>query len=368
MALFVGVMSGTSMDAMDVVLVDFDTPSPRLHASLSRAFDPTLKERLHTVAAGAPVTATMLATLEVELGRLTAETIVELLNIHGLDSTQVTAIGCHGQTVAHAPDQAAPATLQLLDAATVTEYTGITTVHDFRSRDMAAGGQGAPLAPAFHDAMLRAPDESRTILNLGGIANLTVLPAAPEAPVFGFDTGPANCLMDGWIRLHKGLSYDEGGAWAASGTADDSLLANLLSDPYFEHAPPKSTGTQHFSAEWLRSRLRAHDRQHSAHDIQATLARLTTQSIVNALRLYAPDTSRLLVCGGGVNNTLLLDQLRDALQFPVESTDAYGIDPKWLEAMAFAWLAMRTLDGLPGNLPSVTGAAGPRILGAVHFA
>ena len=365
MALFIGVMSGTSMDGVDAALVDLADGTSRLLATTHRAWPPNPLERLRSLAAGSPLDATGLAVLDAELGGVFADTVLELLAATGTEPGGVAAIGCHGQTVAHAPDATPPATLQLGDANLIAERTGITTVNDFRRRDLAAGGQGAPLAPAFHAAMLHQPGESRAVLNLGGIANLTVLPGDPDAPVTGFDTGPANCLMDAWARQHLGQPFDRDGAWAASAQPDADLLARLLSDAYFALPAPKSTGTQYFSLRWLARALGAQP-QHDAARVQASLLALTVQSIDRAVRQAAPDTQRVLVCGGGVRNSALLAHLREALELPVESTAAYGIDPQWMEAMAFAWLARQTLEHRPGNLPGVTGAAGPRVLGAIH--
>ena len=365
MDLFVGVMSGTSMDGVDTALVDLGKDRPVLLGAHAADWPPTLRERLQTVAAGAPVDARTLAVLDAAVGRFLATAIDTLLERTRTDPARVRAIGCHGQTVAHAPDAEPPATLQLGDANIISELTGITTVNDFRRRDMAAGGQGAPLAPAFHEAVLRAGGETRVVVNLGGIANITVLPADAAKPASGFDTGPASCLMDAWTRRHTGQPYDEDGAWAAGASPDPALLSRLLADPYFAAAPPKSTGTQYFSPRWLDAHLAAAPALEPV-TVQATLLALTTASIAQAILDHAPGTQRVLVCGGGVHNRILLQDLAARLALPVVSTADEGVDPDWMEAMAFAWLAQRTLAGTPGNLPAVTGAAGPRILGAIH--
>ena len=353
------------MDAVDIALVDLASAAPQLLADSSTAWPPRLRDKLSTLAAGGPVDATTLAILDADVGAFLAAAINELLQAEAIAPAQVAAIGCHGQTVAHTPDSCRPTSLQLGDANVIAEQTGITTVSDFRRRDMAAGGQGAPLAPAFHAAVLRDQVETRVVLNLGGIANLTVLPSDARRPVIGFDTGPANCLMDAWCRQHLDQPYDEGGSWAASAAADPDLLAAMLADPYFALSPPKSTGTQYFSTNWLHRRLAAGPDLAPA-TVQATLAALTTRSIADAIKGHAPEAARILVCGGGAFNLTVLAQIEDALQLPVESTLEHGIDPRWMEAVAFAWLAQRTMDGLAGNLPSVTGASGPRILGAIH--
>jgi anhydro-N-acetylmuramic acid kinase len=365
MARYIGVMSGTSMDAVDVALVQVDGAEVRLQAAASTDWPPTLRERLHSFASGGPLDASALAVLDTDTGDFLAEAVNRLLTAEDLAPTEVAAIGCHGQTVAHVPTNSTPTTLQLGDANRIAERTGITTINDFRRRDMAAGGQGAPLAPAFHAAMLHKAGETRVVLNLGGIANITVLPGDAGTAATGFDTGPANCLMDAWTRQHLGQPFDRDGAWAASAAPDERLLAGLLSDPYFDLPAPKSTGTQHFSHSWLQRRLAAHPRIEAAR-VQATLMALTVESIAAAIARSAADTRRVLVCGGGVRNRVLLERLRGALNVPVESTAAHGVDPEWMEAMAFAWLAQQTLERRAGNLPSVTGASGPRVLGAIH--
>ena len=365
MSLFIGVMSGTSMDAVDTTLVEFGDHHPRQIATASTAWPATLRERLNSAAMGSPLTATQLAILDADTGAFIAGAIDNLLQSNGIDPTTIEAIGCHGQTIAHAPEHEPGATLQLGDANLITERTGITTVNDFRRRDMAAGGEGAPLAPVFHEAMLHDPTETRVVLNLGGIANLTLLPKDPQQAAIGLDTGPASCLMDGWCRQQLGQPFDDGGAWAASATADAGLLKALLDDPYFDLPAPKSTGTQHFSPQWLQQRLRGFAGLDPA-VVQATLLALTVHTVSDAIERHAAEAKRILVSGGGVNNTHLMDRLGEHLGRPVESTAQYGIPPQSMETMAFAWMAKRTLEGLPGNLASVTGAAGPRILGAIH--
>lgn len=353
------------MDAVDTVLVDFGGTKPRLIATASTAWPAALADALQTLATGNPINATDFALLDTRVGTYFAEAITAMLDANSIAPEKVAAIGCHGQTVAHSPDSETRTTLQLGDANTIAERTGITTVNDFRRRDMAAGGQGAPLAPAFHEAYLRVDKEDRVVLNLGGIANITILPADPTQSTCGFDTGPANCLMDLWARRHLGKAFDRDGAWAAAARADAGLLARLLDEPFFALMPPKSTGTQHFSARWLEKKLALIDALPPART-QATLQALTVCTIVDAIHQHAPLTRRVLVCGGGTHNTALMHALAEVSGLTVESTAGYGIDPNWMEAMAFAWLAQRTLAGEAGNLPSVTGASGPRILGAIH--
>lgn len=365
MQLFVGVMSGTSMDGIDVALASFDDGRAAMLAASSQPWPPALVDELRHLASGRAVPAVRLAELDVLLGEQFAAAVLGLLQDNGIDPAAVSAIGCHGQTVAHSPARHPPATLQLGDANVIAERTAITTVNDFRRRDLACGGQGAPLAPAFHEAFMRSPAEDRVVLNLGGIANITVLPADSGDATRGFDTGPANCLIDLWYRRHHRGDYDADGAWAATAAPDPDLLAALLDDPYFSLAHPKSTGTQYFSSDWLDSRL-SHYRDLAPAVVQSTLAALTVESVSTAVRGAAPHTRRVLVCGGGAHNSHLLRGLSARLGLPVESTALHGIAPDWIEALAFAWLARQTLAGRPGNLTGVTGAAARRILGAIH--
>lgn len=359
---YIGLMSGTSMDGIDAVLVRFAAGrAPTVLATHTHSWPPDTLERLRGAAAGDPVDSTTLASLDSEAGEIFAQAALAVASSH---RAPIMAIGSHGQTVAHCPNGAYPATLQLGNPAVIAERTGITTVADFRRRDIAAGGQGAPLVPAFHAAVFRAPDIDRAVVNIGGIANVTVLAADPAQPVRGFDTGPGNCLMDAWINECKGLRFDDEGRLAAAGTTDPSLLERLLADPYFATKSPKSTGTDYFSLTWLRRFIAPS--HHDAADVQATLAALTARSIAEALRDALPSVGEVLVCGGGVHNRVLMGLLQDQLPCPVRSTASAGMDPDWIEAVAFAWLASRALERLPGNLPTVTGARGPRILGAIY--
>jgi len=275
----------------------------------------------------------------------------------------VRALGSHGQTIRHRPHADPPFTWQLGDGNVIAERSGIDTVADFRRRDVAAGGHGAPLMPAFHAALLGSLQEDRAVLNLGGIGNFTLLPRVGD--VRGFDTGPANALMDAWCERHTGRAYDAGGAFAASGHADAALLARLLADPWFALAPPKSTGREQFHLDWLQARMG--EATISPADVQATLLELTARTVADALQLTQPATRRVLVCGGGVHNAVLMARLAAHLpQAVVESTATHGLDPDYVEAMGFAWLARETLAGRSGNLPAVTGAVGRRVLGVVY--
>lgn len=372
--LFVGLISGTSADGIDAALVRFShgADGARDEVELVRgrtyAWDEALRARLVALGQGADANSLdELGTLDVRIAEAFADATLRLLADAGVDAGEIVAVGSHGQTVRHRPEGARldgrhPFTWQLGDGNLIAERTGIVTVSDFRRRDIAAGGHGAPLLPALHAALLQHADEHRAVLNLGGIANFTLLPA--EGTVRGFDTGPANCLLDAWCLRHTGRSFDADGAFAARGQLDAELLMRLLDEPWFMLPPPKSTGREHFHLDWLERRL---DGDEAPADVQATLLELSAITIADALRAQQPDTARVLACGGGVHNPRLLERI--AAQLPgviVESTARHGVDPDFVEAMGFAWLARQTLAGLPGNLPGVTGARGPRVLGAIH--
>lgn len=353
------------MDAVDAVLAEADADSFRVLAARSVAIPAPLASRLRQLATPCGLAAAgldpidELGELDTLVGELFAGTALGLLAQAGVVPQAVRAIGSHGQTVRHRPRHEHPFTLQIGDPNVIAARTGIPVVADFRRRDVALGGQGAPLAPAFHAAVLASPAERRAVLNLGGIANLTLL--APGAPVTGFDTGPANGLMDAWTRRHLGRPYDEDGLWAASGTVSAPLLAALQAHPFLALPPPKSTGPEDFTLEWLLACVgRAGDLEPA--DVQATLCEFSAATIAGALLPEPP--SRLVVCGGGVHNRALLARLRARLPgVVVESSAQHGVDPDQVEAAAFAWLAARTLAGLPGNLPEVTGAARAAVLG-----
>jgi anhydro-N-acetylmuramic acid kinase len=357
--LFAGLMSGTSLDGVDAVLVDFGASRPSLAGHAYRKFDPSLRAELLALQGTGSDELHRAALCANALSCVYAEVIAALLAGASLDARALRAIGCHGQTVRHRPD--AGYSLQLCNAALLAELTGACVVADFRSRDVAAGGQGAPLAPAFHALVLRADDEDRAVLNLGGIANLSFLPARGE--VTGFDTGPGNCLLDLWAQRHLGEPMDEGGKWAAGAPHDAVLLAAFLSEPFFALSPPKSTGRDLFNATWLsRHAINVDPRV-----VQATLLELTARSVADAFRARCGPARRLVVCGGGVRNLRLMDRLAALLApVPVESSARHGVDPMLVEAAAFAWLARQAMTGQPANLPSVTGARGPRVLGAIY--
>ena len=363
-SLYLGLISGTSTDGIDVALVSFEQERPQLRAAHTHPWPDALRAEILAVAQGeATLDLDAFGRLDVALGHGFADAALALLDASGTPADAVRAIGSHGQTVRHRPTGAHPFTLQLGDPATIAERCGIAVVADFRRADVAAGGQGAPLLPAVHATLLAQPGQTRVVLNLGGIANITVL--GVDGSVIGFDTGPANGLMDAWCLRKLGKAFDRDGAFAASGKVDEALLAALLTDPYFALAPPKSTGREHFHLDWLAAQPRVATLAPA--DVQATLLELTVRSVAEAVARHAPDAKDVLACGGGVHNGALMHRLAERLApCRLASTAAFGVDPDFLEATAFAWLARQRLLGRPGNLPAVTGARGLRQLGAIH--
>jgi len=378
MTLYIGLMSGTSMDGVDGVLVDFGVDgSEGLHvlADAHVAMPPSLGAELLALNTPGPDELQRAALAANALARLQAEVVAHLLNKTDTEPEAVRAVGSHGQTVRHRPGEfdGTGFTLQLNNGALLAEACGIDVVCDFRSRDVAAGGQGAPLVPAFHRDVF-ANAAPRAVLNVGGIANVTILPAKDDAPasmgkspLFGFDTGPGNALMDHWCKLHTHAAYDDGGRWAASGQVDGMLLVELMADAYFRKPAPKSTGRDLFNADWLAHALARAAVTPAPADVQATLLELTARSAIDALRGAAPGTRELLVCGGGARNGALMARL--AALWPglaVAATDAAGLPAQQVEAAAFAWLARQFCERRPGNHPGVTGASGLRVLGALY--
>jgi anhydro-N-acetylmuramic acid kinase len=363
MGIYLGLISGTSMDAIDAALVDFDVVPPRIIATSATPFEPHLKSRISALIEQADhVALDAVGQIDVELGRTFARAALALMRTAGINSDRVAAIGSHGQTLRHRPDLGVPFTWQIGDPNTLAEMTGVSVVADFRRRDIAAGGQGAPLLPVFHDQVFRSDDEDRVIANLGGIANITIL--TRDSSVTGFDTGPANRLLDAWIAQHLGKDFDAEGAWAASGRVDETLLNELLDEPYLRLAPPKSTGRELFNLPWLENKLGLFSRP--PRDVQATLQQFTARTLAAAVRQHAPGAA-LYVCGGGARNLGLLNAIAALIApNPVASTCALGLDPDFVEAVAFAWFAKRTLEGLTSSAGSVTGAKGARILGGVY--
>ncbi|MET5399535.1 anhydro-N-acetylmuramic acid kinase [Klebsiella oxytoca] len=359
---FIGVMSGTSLDGVDVVLAAINEDLVAQQASLTYPIPIAIKEQILAICQGQPLTLSQLGRLDTRLGRLFADAVLALMAQEKLQAADIIAIGCHGQTVWHEPTGDAPHTMQIGDNNQLAARTGVTVVGDFRRRDMALGGQGAPLVPAFHHALLAHPVERRMILNIGGIANLSLL--APGQPVRGYDTGPGNMLMDAWVWRQCGKPYDKDAQWASEGKIVLPLLQDMLSDPWFALPAPKSTGREYFNYGWLAQHLARYPGLR-AQDVQATLAELTAVSISEQV-LLSGGCERLLVFGGGARNPLLMARLAALLSgTEVSTTDEAGISGDDMEALAFAWLAWRTLAGLPGNLPSVTGASQATVLGAI---
>ena len=362
MGLYLGLISGTSMDAIDAALVDFDAAPLKVIAAAATPFKPELKQRIVALIESADrVALDEVGQIDLAVAHAFAEAALRLMREANVSAGAVAAIGSHGQTLRHRTDLPTPFTWQIGDPNTLAEETGVTVVADFRRRDVAAGGQGAPLVPVFHDQVFRSEREDRVIVNLGGIANVTMLKRG--APVLGFDTGPANRLLDAWISRHRGLAFDLGGAWAAAGRCDPKLLEQLLSEPYLALPPPKSTGRELFNLPWLEGQPGLSS--HRPADVQATLLEYTAATVANAVRQHVPEAA-LYACGGGARNAALLASLvRRVAPHPVETTAALGLDPDYVEAVAFAWFAQRTLAGLPSNAPEVTGAAGLRVLGGI---
>jgi len=359
--LFVGVMSGTSLDGVDAALCRIDEGQFTLLGFHGIPMPDELREMLHQLQAPSTNELDLCLRARKLLSELYAEAIGALLSRSHVEPSQIIAAGCHGQTLRHQPG--AGYTLQILDGALLSELTGMDIVCDFRSRDIAAGGQGAPLVPAFHQAIFHHPAESRAIVNIGGMANITLLPAI--GGVTGFDCGPGNVLMDEWIYKAQGAHYDPAGQWGAQGSPAPALLNRLLAHPFFETSPPKSCGREDFNLSWLEGELAGADI--SAADVQATLQALTAQAIADSIRRYGPGTRSIYICGGGARNVALMEKLAAALhEAEVNTTEAVGLAAECIEAAAFAWLAERHVAGAPGNLPAVTGASGPRILGALY--
>lgn len=351
------------MDGIDAALVQFGESDLSIVATLQHDYPTELRKRLFA-ASRHPDSCTLdeLGELNTWVGESFRDASLALLPLGEVEASQVRAIGSHGQTVRHRPDAAHRFTLQIGDPSIIATGTGIETVADFRSADIALGGEGAPLTPAFHDWLFRDDSADRVVLNIGGIANITILRSGDDM-VTGFDTGPGNTLLDAWTEKHQGLAFDDEGRWAADGVVNDALLQDLLSDPWFARAAPKSTGFEYFNLGWLAATLPA---DLAAVDVQATLAELTAVSIANSIPASASD---VFACGGGARNAYLLQRIAANLpDLGVSTTAAVGLDPDWVEAVAFAWLAMRRVKGMPGNIPSVTGASRLALLGALYGA
>ncbi|MFN3581483.1 MAG: anhydro-N-acetylmuramic acid kinase [Pseudomonas sp.] len=361
--LYVGIMSGTSLDGIDIALTRFTGPrSVTLLDACCLPFPDSLRDDLLSLCSPGEDEIRRAGIVGQNWARLAAEGVHALLDRQHISPEQVRTIGSHGQTVRHHPELGF--SLQIGAPALLAELCGIRVASDFRSRDIAAGGEGAPLVPAFHHWLLNDPVATRTLVNVGGFANLTVM--QPGGPVRGLDSGPGNVLLDYWIHLHQGKAYDAAGTWARTGAVNQALLRAMLEDPYFRRSAPKSTGREHFNPHWLQQRLASVGPTNPA-DVQATLLELSARSIADAVVDYAGTTRALYICGGGARNTYLMERLQAHLpKVQVQTTEALGVNADWMEAIAFAWLAWRCEEGLAGNLPAVTGANGERVLGAIY--
>lgn len=370
---YIGLISGTSMDGIDCALITIDDDGIRLEDFITDTLPDALRNRILELCRRTDISIIRLGELDIELAKLFAELVHHMLDRHQeLNHDMIDAIGSHGQTIWHQPsrsdvDGITPFTLQIADPNTLAQLTHITTVADFRRKDMAAGGQGAPLVPAFHKHLLHNPKTDRVVVNIGGMSNITVLCKDGIIPVQGHDTGPGNVLMDCWIQKSKGLPYDEGGAWAAQGDSHEGLLSHFLSEPYFALQPPKSTGRELFNADWLTEKLLSFGAPVSPEDVQATLVMLTVRTIADSVRPLFPG-GELIVCGGGAMNRHLMAALATELPgFKVCSSGEYGMPPEAMEAAAFAWMASRTLHRHPIDFTTITGAVEPGIAGGIFY-
>lgn len=367
--LYIGLMSGTSADGVDAALVDFSDTQPKLLASHYTPYSKSLREQILALCQPGNDEIHRLGELDVVLANTFVDAVQYLLETSNKNASDIAAIGSHGHTIRHAPTHINRFTLQIGDPNTIAAKTGITTVADFRRKDVALGGQGAPLVPAFHRSLFHSKDVNRGIVNIGGIANITLLPANADWNIIGFDTGPGNTLLDQWIYKHQQQAHDIDGAWGATGTIDEGLLSAMLDDDYFKLDPPKSTGREHFNLHWLKYKIGESSPLMSKVDVQATLAELTATAIVNANKDYLQQ-GEIVVCGGGIHNKYLMSRIESLSRgmFRVTTTEEYGVHPDWVEAIAFAWLAWQTIEKRTGNLPSVTGASAASILGGVYYA
>lgn len=364
MAYYIGIMSGTSLDGLDIVIIEQQPELPsQLIASHYLAMPKQLRQDLLSLCSSGYDELARTALAEQQWAQLAANGINELLALQQLTPKDIVAIGSHGQTVRHEPDR--QFTIQISNGALLAELTNITVVTDFRRRDVAAGGQGAPLVPAYHEALFKDYNKQRAILNVGGFSNLSLL--SPNQTTHGFDCGPGNVLLDTWIQHKLNKDYDDKGAWAASAAPNQQLLALFLEDDFFNKTGPKSTGRELFNFAWLNHKLKQFKQPIAAEVVQSTLLELTVQSIIQSLKQAQPTTDELIVCGGGAFNNELLNRLQQNLpNSTVQTTQDYGIPPEWIEAMAFAWLAYCCLAKIPANRPAVTGAKGLRVLGAIY--
>ncbi len=360
--LYIGVMTGTSLDGIDIALVDFSTKYGKLIAFQTYDYPKELRSNILAINQNQNTTISAIGDLDYRLGALFSETIAQFLQEFKINSQDITAIGCHGQTMWHQPEGHARYSMQLGNASLIANKTQIDVIADFRNADMAFHGQGAPLVPAYHDYLFRHDNQTRIILNIGGISNITCL--IPKQKTIGYDTGPGNILMDAWIEKNRDLAYDKQGAWAKSGKINNDFLQHLLDDAWLKKAPPKSTGREYFNIAWLEQKIQTFGTI-KAEDVQATLVELTAQSISDQIKPFTPDA--LILCGGGAQNIYLMERLKALCTFcHVQSCHEYNIDPDAMEAAAFAWLAWRHCQRKSGNIAAVTGATQPAILGALY--
>lgn len=364
-ALYIGLMSGTSADGVDAVLVEIDHNDHfKLVDTLAVNYSPDFRQRLLHLALADQIQRTEIGSISYLLSQQFADACNKLLQRNKLEPHKISAIGSHGHTIDHAPNSNTPYSVQIGDHSLIAEKTGITTIADFRSRDIAAGGQGAPLVPAFHQWLFRQAPKHSAILNIGGISNITVLKKDHSE---GYDCSPGNCLIDSWHQQNTGESFDSEGQYARKGTLIPALLNSMLSDSFFHHPPPKSTGREHFNLSWLQKHLTALDSDFSWQDVARTLVELT--AVLNIETSQREACQQIYLCGGGSHNQFLVERmslLAKEIDISINNTQALGLDVDWVEASAFAWLAHQTLSGLPGNLPTATGAKGSRILGAIY--
>lgn len=363
---YIGLMSGTSLDGIDAGLIEFKNNQIHPLAFEYLPFTHATRKSIQNLTRSDSILLTEYGVIDTLLGALFAQACNNLLANTNISKSEIIAIGCHGQTIYHLSDTAAAFSLQIGDPNIVAEKTGITTVADFRRRDIAVGGKGAPLAPAFHQAFFKQKfdlsQQNISIINIGGIANITYL---SNTQAIGFDIGPGNALIDCWSQTHLDAAYDKGGAWARKGLVNAELVEYLKQDKYFSLVPPKSTGKEYFSPAWLNKKLK-HFPDCNANDIQASLCQLTAETIAEAMMQYATHSHQTLICGGGIHNEYLIELIQNGIAHPVDSTAKFGIDPDHVEAMAFAWLARQTINNLPGNLMGATGAKSPAILGGIY--
>ncbi len=362
---FVGLISGTSIDAIDCVLVSFSGNTPSLEATYTHKYESSLRENIFTLCEHDQVSLKLLGETDIAVGLTFADAVAQLLTQEGIDAGHISAIGSHGQTVYHKPQPPLSFTLQIGDPNTIAFKTGITTVADFRRKDMAAGGQGAPLASLFHRFYFSSTDKSRVIVNLGGIANISIIAEGQDH--LGYDTGPASVLMDYWINKHQQMTFDQQGEWAKQGSVNHDLLELLLDEPYFAESEPKSTGREYFNGDWLEAKLAKLNEILDAADVQATLLELTASTVATEIEnQLVPE--QVLICGGGAHNLALVNRIVELLpESQIKTTETLGLAPDWVEAVTFAWLAQQRVEEIPIDTCTVTGASKPVILGGIYL-